>query len=87
MHALQLLKSHGVDTNILTVVTADTAKNYRNACNFFVRSGFDYQQYVPCLDPLSEPRGQQPWSLTPVSYTHLFPKLQKIGGQHVPWAG
>lgn len=33
--------------------------------NFFVRSGFDYQQYIPCLDPLSEPRGQQPWSLTP----------------------
>ena len=65
MHALQLLKSHGVDTNILTVVTADTAKNYRKAYNFFVRSGFDYQQYIPCLDPLDEPRGQQPWSLTP----------------------
>ena len=65
MHALQLLKSHGVNTNILTVVTADTAKNYRKAYNFFVRSGFDYQQYIPCLDPLSEPRGQQPWSLTP----------------------
>ena len=65
MHALQLLKSHGVDTNILTVVTADTAKNYRKAYNFFVRSGLDYQQYIPCLDPLDEPRGQQPWSLTP----------------------
>ena len=65
MHALQLLKSQGVDTNILTVVTADTAKNYRKSYNFFVRSGFDYQQYIPCLDPLNEPRGQQPWSLTP----------------------
>ena len=53
------------DTNILTVVTADTAKNYRKAYNFFVRSGLDYQQYIPCLDPLDEPRGQQPWSLTP----------------------
>ena len=50
---------------VLTVVTADTAKNYRKAYNFFVRSGLDYQQYIPCLDPLDEPRGQQPWSLTP----------------------
>nr|WP_302819989.1 anaerobic sulfatase maturase [Ruthenibacterium lactatiformans] len=68
MHALQLLKSHGIDTNILTVVTADTAKNYRKAYNFFTRSGFDYQQYIPCLDPLDEPRGKQPWSLTPEQF-------------------
>lgn len=65
LHALQLLGSCGVETNILTVVTAETAQNYRRAYRFFTRSGFDYQQYIPCLDPLGELRGQQPWSLTP----------------------
>ena len=65
MHALQLLKNHGVDTNILTVVTAHTARNYQKIYGFFARNGFTYQQYIPCLDPLGEERGQQPWSLRP----------------------
>ena len=65
MHALQLLKHHGVDTNILTVVTAHTARNYQKIYGFFARNGFTYQQYIPCLDPLGEERGQHPWSLSP----------------------
>lgn len=65
MHTLQMLKNYGVDTNILTVITADTAKNYRKVYNFLSRNGFYYQQYIPCLDPFDEPRGQHPWSLTP----------------------
>lgn len=65
MHALQLLQSHGVDTNILSVVTADAARSVRRSYSFFSRSGFDYQQYIPCLDPLDEARGGHPWSLTP----------------------
>lgn len=74
MHTLQLLKDHGVDTNILTVITADAAKNYRKTYNFFTRNGFDYQQCIPCLDPLGEPRGKQPWSLKP----EQFEKYMKI---------
>ena len=65
MHALQLLKKHNVDTNILTVITGETAKKYRSIYNFFVRNGLDYQQYIPCLDPLGEERGGRSWSLTP----------------------
>ncbi len=65
MHALQLLRSRGVDTNILSVVTAQAARSVRKSYGFFARSGLNYQQYIPCLDPLGEPRGQHPWSLTP----------------------
>lgn len=68
MHALQLLQSHGVETNVLTVLTADTAKSYRRTYNFFCRSGLEYQQYIPCLDALGEPRGTNPWSLTPAGF-------------------
>ena len=28
-------------------------------------SGWYYQQYIPCLDPLEEERGGHAWSLTP----------------------
>lgn len=65
MHALQLLQSRRVDTNILSVITADAAGGVRKSYSFFARSGFDYQQYIPCLDPLDEVRGGHPWSLTP----------------------
>lgn len=68
MHALQLLKSHGVDTNILTVVTAHTVRSYQKIYGFFARNGFTYQQYIPCMDPLGEERGQHPWSLSPAQF-------------------
>ena len=68
MRALQLLKNHGVDTNILTVVTARTVRSCQKIYGFFARSGFTYQQYIPCLDPLEEERGQHPWSLSPARF-------------------
>ena len=32
---------------------------------YFKRSGLRYQQYIPCLDPLGEERGQTEYALTP----------------------
>lgn len=68
MQAVQLLRSHNVDTNILTVITSGTARNFRKVYGFFDRNGLNYQQYIPCLDPLEEERGCHPWSLTPERY-------------------
>lgn len=66
--AIQMLHQHQVDVNILTVVTADTCRSFRKTYGFFGRSGFSYQQYIACLDPLGEERGKQPWSLKPEDY-------------------
>lgn len=68
MHAVQLLEKHHVDFNILTVVTAATAKNIQKIYNFFSRNGLDYQQYIPCLDPIGEERGGHLYSLTPEAF-------------------
>ena len=68
MHTVQLLKSHHVDTNILTVITSLTARNFQKIYGFYDRNGLEYQQYIPCFDPLGEERGQRPWSLTPERY-------------------
>lgn len=66
--AAELLRRHQVEFNILTVVTAQTAKNIRRIYRYFQRKGFDYQQYIPCLDPLDAPRGGEKYSLTPELY-------------------
>ena len=66
--AAQLLKKHNVDFNILSVITANTCRDYRQVHAFFSEAGLRYRQGIPCLDPLGEPRGKQPWSLTPAGY-------------------
>lgn len=65
MQSVSLLKKHGVETNALTVVTANTARHYKQIYNYFTAEGLDYQQYIPCLEPLGEARGNSPWSLSP----------------------
>ena len=68
MHTIQLLQSRHVEVNILTVVSAANARSFQKVYRFYDRCGFAYQQYIPCLDPLEEARGQHPWSLTPGWY-------------------
>ncbi len=71
MHTAQLFSSNCVEFNVLTVVTSNLAKNINKVFNFFMRNNFIYQQYIPCLDPLGETRGQFPHSLTP----HIYGKF------------
>ncbi len=68
LRAAQLLKSRGVDVNVLTVVTGQVAAAIPRIYRFFRRSGLLYQQYIPCLDPLGVPRGTADYSLTPEAY-------------------
>jgi uncharacterized protein len=74
LQTLQMLKKYNVDTNILTVVTRDTPKNFLKIHDFFMKNGFDYQQYIPCLDPFGEKRGSTDWSLDPRSMEEYLKK-------------
>ena len=70
-HALKttmLLERFGVDYNILTVVHAKTAENIRSIYTDYKNRGWDYLQFIACLDPLNEPRGKKEYSLTPQRY-------------------
>lgn len=73
VHAIEIMERHGVDYNILTVITKNTVRSYRAIHSFFKKKGFRYQQFIPCLDPLEEERGGKNWSLTP----ELFEKYLK----------
>ena len=75
MHAAQLFNNSGVEYNILTVITAQTAKSIGQIYGFFSRNNFLYQQYIPCLDPLDEKRGQHDYSLTPKLYGNFLCSL------------
>ena len=75
LRAAQILKNHGVDFNILTVITGKTADSITKIYNFYRRSGFLYQQYIPCLDPIDLPRGSSPYSLTPEKYARFLKTL------------
>lgn len=65
---IRLLEKHGVDFNILTVLTSANCRSFRKIYQNYKNNGWDYQQYIPCLDPLGEERGKYPWSLTPERY-------------------
>ena len=68
MASIRLLERHGVDFNILTVVSAANARRGQQVYSFFEKQGFRYQQYVECLDPIGEVQGGHEYSLTPERY-------------------
>jgi len=49
MEAVNLLKKHQVDFNILTVVTEELSKKASALYDFYVRNGFGYVQLIPCM--------------------------------------
>ena len=65
---LRLLQKAGVECNLLCVVTRRCAKSAVRIYHALQKTGVGYLQFIPCLDPLGEERGQRPWSLTPEDY-------------------
>ncbi len=76
--AARLMDSFGVDYNILTVVTKPLAERIEEVYAFYGKRGWEYQQYIPCLDPLGEGHGNFPYSLTPEVYGDFLCRLFKL---------
>jgi len=68
IHGIELLQRYHVDFNVLSVVTSQLARHAHQVYRFFKKKGFQYIQFIPCLDPLQENPGQYPYSLTPERY-------------------
>lgn len=75
LQAAQLFDRYGVEYNILTVVTGRTVRAVHRIYSFYRRSGFRYLQFIPCLDPLGERRGEEDYSLTPQGYGEFLISL------------
>lgn len=72
---IELLKKHKVEFNVLTVVTKQLVPHIRNIYGYFARLGVDYQQYIPCLDPMEEMTGEHSYSLTSEDYARFLKDL------------
>ena len=75
LQAVELLDQFQVEYNILTVVHRDTAERIREIYRDYRRRGWNWLQFIPCLDPLGEERGKQPWSLLPEAYGQFLMDL------------
>ncbi len=75
MSSIRLLEKYHVDYNVLTVVTAASARSGQKIYNFFKKNKIRYQQYIECLDPLGEAPGGQEFSLTPKQYEVFLKSL------------
>lgn len=63
----RLLKA-GVRTNALCVVTGQCAKHPEKVYRELKKIGFDYIQFIACLDPIGMERGKMPYSVMPEDY-------------------
>ena len=75
---IDLLEFHKVEYNILTVVTADVAEHIREIYREYKRNGWNYQQYIACLDPIEEEPGQRSYSLSPKAYGEFLTELFRM---------
>lgn len=75
MYTIDLLKKHLVEFNILTVVTKHTIPHTKELYAFYQEMGFEWQQYIPCLNPLNEMDISYAYSLTPKDYASFLKSL------------
>lgn len=74
MRGAELLRRRGVDFNILTVVTAQTARHAQRIYGFFAKCGFKWQQYIPCVAPL-DGHGSEKFELAPREYGNFLCRM------------
>jgi len=53
--AKKLFDRHGVDYNILCVLTSESARRAQRIWDFILRENIGYIQFIPCLEPLEGP--------------------------------
>ena len=78
VRAAKLMDEHEVPYNILTVVTSSVARNIKEIYYDYKEKGWNYQQYIACLDPSGEVRGKASYSLTPKLYGQFLIELFQL---------
>jgi uncharacterized protein len=74
-NTIELFNKYKVEYNILCVVTKSVARHTEKVYKYYVKKGFKYLQFIPCLDELGKEPGNNPYSLTPYDYEMFLKKL------------
>lgn len=69
--AADILTKHGVDFNILTVLTGKCADNIDSILNYFKSRSFKYLQFIPCLRPFGDTTESELY-MTVEQYAHFL---------------
>lgn len=72
MSACELLKKHGVEFNILSVVTSRSVRSPEKLFAFYKKHGFPHLQLIPCISPCE---GKKDFSPAPADYGRFLIKL------------
>ncbi|MCI9272574.1 MAG: SPASM domain-containing protein [Clostridiales bacterium] len=75
--SIRLLEEHGVEYNILSVITKQAAKHPQKAFQFYRRNHFDFVQLIPCLRPLDAAE-DGPCDLTPRLYADFYKRFFQL---------
>ena len=84
--AMECLRTHGVQFNILSVLTAGMARHPTAAWNWLKRERVDYVQFIPCLDRL-EAETPSPYALTPARFQSFYRQLFPLWKKHLEEGG
>jgi uncharacterized protein len=74
MRAAEVLRRHGVEFNILSVVTPLATARAAELYRFFVQDGFTYLQFIPCVERTPE-GGLAPYTVAPEEYGRFLSEL------------
>lgn len=75
VRAMELMDSCGVEYNILTVVNQRTIEHIKEIYKEYRKRGWNYQQYIACLDPLEEGHQKTEYAITAENYGVFLNKL------------
>lgn len=73
--AIRRMEERKIEYNILTVVNATTAKKIKQIYEYFKEEGFEYLQFIPCLNPFGEEDVKYPHTLTAKLYSQFLRTL------------
>ncbi len=68
MRTVRLFDRFHVQYNVLCVVTGPNARSIQRIYNFYRQQGFRWLQFIPCLEPLDQPRGGAEYHLSVEKY-------------------
>ena len=68
MRTVRLFNRYGVAYNILCVVTGRNARSIQKIYSFYRKQGFRWLQFIPCLEPLDQERGEEKYHLSKEEY-------------------
>lgn len=74
LRGAEYLKKHGVEFNILTVLTGACADNCEKIYRYFRNSGFGYLQFIPCLRPFGD-KSEGELYMTPTQYADFLIRI------------